>query len=101
VGGKLLEHWRKMFIRILHQEVKNLLQQRGHIGDFRAAFSKRSHFQQGTTSVEEGAQFRRGFRDTKSDERAKRLLIINSIFYALDTGTGLGKGAFLQTSTNI
>jgi hypothetical protein len=24
-----------------------------------------------------------------------------SIFYALDTGTGLGKGAFLQTSTNI
>jgi hypothetical protein len=24
-----------------------------------------------------------------------------SIFYTLDTGTGLGKGAFLQTSTNI
>jgi hypothetical protein len=24
-----------------------------------------------------------------------------SIFYALDVGTGLGKGTFLQTSTNI
>jgi hypothetical protein len=76
VGGKLLERRRKMFIRILHQEVKNLLQQRDHIGDFRAAFSKRSHFHQGTTGVGEGARFQRGFHDNKSDERAKRLLIV-------------------------
>jgi hypothetical protein len=40
------------------------------------------------------------FFQGSSHKRLEKCLFY-SIFYMLDTGTGLGKGAFLQTSTNI
>jgi hypothetical protein len=58
------------------------------------------HFLEQVSIQKLGAQPRTQFFQGSSRQRLEKCLVY-SIFYALDTGTGLGKGAFLQPSTNI
>jgi hypothetical protein len=58
------------------------------------------HFLEQVSIQKPGAQPRTQFFQGSSRQQLENCLVY-SIFYVLDTGTGLGKGAFLQTSTNI
>jgi hypothetical protein len=58
------------------------------------------HFLEQVSIQKPGAQPRTQFFQGRSHQQLEKCLVY-SIFYALDTGTGLGKGTFLQTSTNI
>jgi hypothetical protein len=58
------------------------------------------HFLEQVSIQKPGAQPRTQFFQGSSHQRLEKCLVY-SIFYAFDTGTGLGKGAFLQISTNI